>query len=293
VISVADRPLVSIVTPFLNPGRFLEEALASVLAQTYASWEHLLVDDGSSDGSGEIAARWAERHPGQVRLVADAGRGSQGSSAARNLGIRQARGEYLALLDADDVWLPTHLADQMALLERHPGAGLAYGPTEEWYGWTGRAEDGVRDHVPPIRIAPGIAMPAPGPLAAFVRRSAPTPCTCSVVARRSVVEAVGGFENGFPGLYDDQAFYAKLCLAAPVVASDTCTSRYRRHAGSLYSTAQASGGAGADRLTFLEWLDGYVTRHGVRDRAVRSALRRELWVARHPLITRLLGRARR
>ena len=289
--SVADRPLVSIVTPFLNPGRFLEESLASVLAQTYTRWEHLLVDDGSSDGSGEIAARWAERHPGRVWLLADAGRGSQGSSAARNLGIRQARGEYLALLDADDVWLPTHLADQTALLERHPEAALAYGPTEEWYSWTGRPEDGVRDQVPSIRIAPGIAMPAPGPLAAFVRRSAPTPCTCSVVARRSVVEAVGGFEEAFPGMYDDQAFYAKLCLAASVVASDTCTSRYRRHAGSLYSKAQSTRSPGPNRLRFLEWLDGYVTRHGVRDRAVRSALGRELWAARHPFIGRLLGRA--
>jgi hypothetical protein len=113
-----------------------------------------------------------------------------------------------------------------------------------------------------------------------------------VVARRSVVEVVGGFEDRFPGMYDDQAFYAKLCLAAPVVASDTCTSRYRRHAGSLYSRAQSTGRPGPNRLQFLEWLDGYVTRHGVLDRAVRSALRRELWAARHPVIARLLGRAR-
>jgi glycosyltransferase involved in cell wall biosynthesis len=282
------EPLVSIVTPFLNAERFLEETLASVRAQTYSRWELLLVDDGSTDQSSSIAARLARDHPDRVRYLEHERHRNQGTSASRNLGIRHAQGEYLAFLDADDVWLPGHLADQVALLERHPEVGLAYGPTEEWYGWTGRAADEARNHVPDLAVATDQPLAPPGPLAAFLRREAPSPCTCSVLVRRSVVAAVGGFEPAFRGMYDDQAFYAKVCLAVPVLASATCSSRYRRHGGSLYSTAKATGQTGADRLAFLGWLDRYLAGHGEQAGGLKRALRRELWTARHPTLARLI-----
>ena len=111
---------VSIVTPFLNAARFFEESVESVLAQTYQHWELLLVDDGSFDGSAEIAERYATAHPDRIRYLAHPSRTNQGASASRNLGARHARGEYLAYLDADDVYLPAKLQEQVPLLDAHP-----------------------------------------------------------------------------------------------------------------------------------------------------------------------------
>src|SRR6266542_3309857 len=98
--------LVSVVVPFWNASAFLEEAIASVFAQTFQSWELLLIDDGSSDGSTEIAKRYAERFPGRVRYFEHERHANRGVAASRNLGVRHAKGPYIAFLDADDVWLP-------------------------------------------------------------------------------------------------------------------------------------------------------------------------------------------
>lgn len=286
-------PLVSIVTPILNAERFVDEAVASVLAQTYPHWVLLLVDDGSSDRSVPLATAWARIHPDRVRYLEHEGHRNRGTSASRNLGIRHAKGDYIAFLDADDVWLPHHLTDQVALLERFPDVGLVYGPAEEWYSWTGKAEDRVRDHVPALGVPAGRPLGPPGPLAAYVRREAPTPCTCSVLVRHRVIEAVGGFEPAFRGMYDDQAFYAKACLAVPVLAAGECSSRYRRRADSIYSSAKASGRNRLDRLAFLRWLDRYLAERGGATGDLEAALRSELWAARHPMLSRLIAAGRR
>src|SRR5262249_12893548 len=99
------QPLVSVVVPFLDAGRFLRQAVASVFAQTYPSWELLLGDDGSGDESTETALRLAERHPATVRYFEHEDHANRGPSASRNVGLRAAKGEYIAVLDADDVWL--------------------------------------------------------------------------------------------------------------------------------------------------------------------------------------------
>src|SRR5215475_5728613 len=99
-----DQPLVSVVIIFLNAECFIQEAIESVFAQAYPAWELLLVDDGSSDASTTIAQRYAEQHRHQVRCLEHPGHANRGMSASRNLGIRNARGPYIAFLDADDVW---------------------------------------------------------------------------------------------------------------------------------------------------------------------------------------------
>jgi len=103
---VSDTPLVSVITIFLDAERFLNEAIESLRAQTYERWELLLVDDGSRDGSSEIAREHAARDPHRIRVLEHAGHANLGMSASRNLGIAHARGDLVALLDADDVYLP-------------------------------------------------------------------------------------------------------------------------------------------------------------------------------------------
>src|ERR1044072_6648738 len=101
-----NKSLISIIIPFLNVEKFIEEAIESVLAQSYDEWELLLADDGSTDRSTEIAQRYARRYPEKVRYVEHEGHRNIGVCGARKLGLIKARGELIAFLDADDVWLP-------------------------------------------------------------------------------------------------------------------------------------------------------------------------------------------
>ena len=130
-------PLVSVVAIFLNGERFLDEALQSVIGQTYPHWELLLVDDGSRDRSAGARA-WLRRTGSTARPLPGAPRPPQ----PRDQRVPRTRaaacpGEYLALLDADDVWLPGKLARQVEILEAHPAAGLLFGAPLYWFGWTG------------------------------------------------------------------------------------------------------------------------------------------------------------
>ena len=141
------QPLVSAIIIFWNEARFLEAAIASVLAQTYSHWELLLVDDGSTDQSLAIAQRYAAQYPGQIRYLTHPEQANLGMSASRNLGIRDAQGTYIAYLDGDDVWLPTKLERQVALLAAHPEAVMTYGPLQLWFSWTGDSADQHRDEL--------------------------------------------------------------------------------------------------------------------------------------------------
>lgn len=113
-------PKVSVVIPTYNTARFVGAAVESVLAQTFEDFEVIIVDDGSTDNTREIIARFVDP---RIRYVYQE---NQERSAARNAGIRLARGEYIAFLDADDVWLPEKLALQVSLLETLPAVGLVY-----------------------------------------------------------------------------------------------------------------------------------------------------------------------
>ncbi|MBM4036943.1 MAG: glycosyltransferase [Planctomycetes bacterium] len=109
-------PRVSVVIPAFNAERYLRVTLESVLAQTYRDFEVVVVDDGSSDGTAELAAGFGE----PVRVIRQA---NAGPSAARNHGIREARGDLVAFIDSDDLWLPEKLAEQVPLFEEEKGTG--------------------------------------------------------------------------------------------------------------------------------------------------------------------------
>ncbi len=264
---MSDDPVrVSVVLPFLDAERFLGESVESVRAQTYPHWELLLVDDGSTDGSTEIARGYAALDPGRVRHLEHPGRENRGISASRNLGIREARGEFLALLDADDVWLPDKLARHVPLLEAHPEAGMLYGDTLYWHSWTGDAADRGRDHCPPLGVPRGAVIDGRALLRKQLAGDAESPCTCSVLSRRAVVERVGGFEDAFRGMHEDQVFYAKMLLEAPAFVAHGCLERYRRYPGESGSVTAAHAeprALAAARLAYLDWLAGHLEARGL------------------------------
>lgn len=108
------KDLISIITPCYNSEKYIEETIKSVLGQTYTAWEMIIIDDGSTDHSACIVQKYVEKEP-RIRLVAQE---NKGSAAARNCGIRQAKGQYIALLDADDLWDREFLSNQLQFMAR-------------------------------------------------------------------------------------------------------------------------------------------------------------------------------
>ncbi len=263
---------------FFNASDFLQAAIESVLAQTYEPWELLLVDDGSHDGSTEIAKSFASDNSIQIKYFEHEGHQNLGMSAARNLGIRKSKGDYIAFLDADDHWLPKKLEVQIRILDSHPEAGMLFGSTRYWFSWTGRPEDIQRDYVPSLRVRTNTLFHPPQLLLLFIQGKAEVPCTCSILVRRAIAEKNGGFEDSFRGMYEDQAFYAKICLFTPVLATDDCLAWYRQHSKSNYSTAIHAGQTFVLRFRFLQWLETYCQEQRVQDKKVWEAGRRQLWL---------------
>ncbi|PYP75335.1 MAG: glycosyl transferase family 2 [Gemmatimonadetes bacterium] len=292
-MSAASSPLVSVIMPFLNVAPFLEEAIESVRAQSYPHWELLLCDDASTDGSSAIARRFAELDPERIRHLAHADGATHGASAARNLGLRNARGALIALLDGDDVWLSNKLEEQVAILNQRPDADALYGDTLSWYGWTGAPEDAARDHTPTSGIPAGTLLAPRQLITGMLRHEITVPCTCSMIVRADAVHRSGGFVDELRQVYTDQAFYARLSMVASVLYVNRCWDRYRRHAASAYSTAKRRGESQAARSRFLTWLDGYVgTAAGDGDPALRTALRAALRRVRYPRLFRVIDGVR-
>lgn len=116
-----DAVRVSVVMPTYNAERYLAQAIDSVLAQTYRDFEFIIVNDGSSDGTLEIAEAYARKDP-RIRIVSQE---NQGGAASRNNGMAIAHGEWIAMMDADDVMLPNRLERQLAFLEENPDVAVA------------------------------------------------------------------------------------------------------------------------------------------------------------------------
>lgn len=114
-------PTVSVVMLAYNAERFVREAIASILQQTYTDFELLIIDDGSTDGTSAILQEYARR---DVRIHIHTQPDNLGIASGRNLGLKLAQGKYLAVMDADDISLPERLAKQVAYLESHPETGV-------------------------------------------------------------------------------------------------------------------------------------------------------------------------
>lgn len=129
------RPKVSVIIPTYNSAQFVGQAVASVYGQTYSDFELIVVDDGSTDDTWHVLEPYRER----MRYLYQP---NMGESVARNRGIQESHGEYIAFLDADDLWLPSKLAKQIALMDQHPSAVLVYSPSY----WINTAGDRIFHH---------------------------------------------------------------------------------------------------------------------------------------------------
>ncbi|MEM6327273.1 MAG: glycosyltransferase family A protein [Bacteroidota bacterium] len=207
-------PDVSAIVPVFNGAAFLREALASLVAQTRPPTEVIVVDDGSTDESGALATSIAETASVPIRVVRQDNRGV---SAARNVGIREARGAVLAFLDADDAWTPGRLARQLPLLDAD--ADLVLGHLQV--------------------VLPGRAFPAdfrPLPEAPAER----LPHFGSALIRREVFETVGLLDESL-SLSEDVDWFLRATEAGVTVRVDPGVAQlHRRHRAS--TTAGRSSG---------------------------------------------------
>jgi len=262
---------VSVVVPFLNAARYLPEAIASMQNQTFHDWEMVLVDDGSTDGSTGIVARAASADPRIRQLRRPRAPGS--AAAARNLGIFEAHGEFVAFLDADDVYEPNNLQSRLEAFKAHPEVMMVYGPTRWWHpgaerrDWTeGMRREAGRVHDPPELLNRVVLM-----------QLGHVPCTCGVMIRRRALDLTGGFEEAFR-LYEDQTLWVKLMVHFPVYVIPVVGARYRQHADSVTAHSQRAGvyvrtRPHQARVTFLTWVRDYVRTAGLTDMSVDRALR--------------------
>ena len=178
------QPAVSVIIPTYNHAHYLGGALESVIAQTFANWEAIVVDDGSQDDPAAVVARYAEP---RVRLIRQH---NQGLSAARNTGIEHASGELLAFLDADDEWSPTFLQTSVAALAKLPPTSAGTYTRNYFLSHDGNRLPMVGGHVvPPEQFWERLLQGGFFPVHA-------------AVVRADVVRAVGRFDTSLTSLED-------------------------------------------------------------------------------------------
>jgi glycosyltransferase involved in cell wall biosynthesis len=274
--------MTSVIIICFNAGAFLQEAIESVLAQTDSGWELLVVDDGSTDQSTSVAQSFACRFPDRIRYLQHPEHANLGMSASRNLGLRYAKGDLLAFLDADDIWFPNKLEEQRALLESQPSAGMLIGKYDVWHSWKDNPTSS--DSQVGLAVAPDTLFQPPQlALSCYPLGIGPAPSMSDLMARRHVVEQVDGFEDRFRGMFEDQVFLMKMYLSTPIYVSSSCWSKYRQHELSCCHVARRSRESDNRRSYYLHWLEVYLQTKQV-DGTVRAALRKAIWPYKHPYL---------
>jgi glycosyltransferase involved in cell wall biosynthesis len=287
------KPLVSVIIIFLNAERFIEEAIESVIGQTYSNWEILFVDDGSTDNSSEIAKHYAALYNSRVRYLDHDRHENRGMSASRNLGINNSKGEYIAFLDSDDFWLPNKLESQLVIMEHYPEAALVYGTAKIWRSWRDNSSDKQNDKLQELIVRVDSLTSPPKLLEIFLGQENATPIPSDIMVRRHIVNSVGGFEDSFRGMYEDQVFLTKVCLQYSVFASSECWLKYRIHPDSCCIVEVKAGRHDEARIAFLNWLNYYLSKQSPKNRYLLRVVKKELCGYRYPSLKRLLGRAHR
>lgn len=203
---------VDVIVPAYNAERYLSAAIESVTIQTFSDWRILVIDDGSTDSTSIIAASWAERlGPKLVYHRKENG----GVSSARNTGIQMATADYLAMLDADDMWLPCRLAESLRVLSERPEIAMTYGFIER-IDSEGRFIDTYET----------IKRHSQGWIAPHIyTKMIDIPCV-TVTVRRSCLQDVGGFDENLT-VTEDRDLWFRIAQRYEVALVPIIMARYR------------------------------------------------------------------
>jgi glycosyltransferase involved in cell wall biosynthesis len=245
---VTSPPAVTAIIPCYNRERFVGMAIESVLAQTYPNIQLIVVDDGSTDRSRQVL----EQYKGRLLLLEHPGGENRGQSASINLGLAHAVGKYVGILDSDDIWMPSKIAEQVAYLEANPDCGLVYGNGEaidesgrRLYAMYGPGHEELND---PKRVLLDCYFLVPN----------------NSLVRKRVLDEVGGFDEALRAAQDhDMAI--RIAEVTKLGYLDRLWFKYRRHADSI-----------SKRRAELRWRNGFliVDKAAARGRYDRSTLRK-------------------
>jgi len=214
-------PKVSAIVPVYNGDRYLREAVESALKQNYPDLEIIVVDDGSTDKSGEIANQLAKDFPQQVKTVHQPNSGLVG---ARNTAIAHATGDLLALLDSDDIWLPNHISESVAVFEKEKAVGLVHANiilinseghvlnTPNNRRWSANQQEAWQQ---------------------IFLRNEHVSCATAVF-RRSIIDRIGGFDIDFNRLgCEDRDMWLRISAVSNVSYIDAVHAKYRIHESNM------------------------------------------------------------
>lgn len=180
-----NTPVVSIIVPCYNQAAFLPEALNSVIEQTYADWEVIIINDGSTDNTAEVAGRYVVLD-NRIRLV---NQENMGVSAARNVGLREARGKYIVALDGDDIIAPQYIEKTLKMFSEENDTDVAY---TQWGFF------GVNDKAPELKYM--------GYRQLLVNNTV----YCSAMYRREDALRIGGYDENMHTGFEDWEFFIRL-----------------------------------------------------------------------------------
>jgi glycosyltransferase involved in cell wall biosynthesis len=240
-----ERERITIIIPAYNSGRFIADAVQSVLAQSVPPEQIIVVDDGSTDDTEAKLRPYLDR----ITLINQA---NQGAAVARNAGLQIATGDFIAFLDADDVWHRRKLEAQLGVLRRRPDIQMLGTETYDY----------------PNTAAPGIAADAwieEITLESLLVRNYFT--TSSIVIRREIVDRLGGFDKSVPTV-EDFDYWQRVAQLGVVAILKSALTGYRRVPGSVSSRPDGVERGIRRIMSKLDEQDAWRGRHWLRRKAI-------------------------
>jgi glycosyltransferase involved in cell wall biosynthesis len=249
-------PFVSICIPAYNSARYLPATLEAIRQQTYTHWELIVTEDGSTEPVDTLVRTFAAtvRQP----VIYGAHEKNHGLPATRNTGIRAARGDWIALLDSDDVWTPEHLAELVACAQQQPAADFVHTGSVLFESESGR----------PLEIrAPSAAALRDFPRSLYLGEYVVQPS--SVLLKKKLWARVGGFNPDYRYVEDREMWLRCARLGAHFAFTGHSSCLYRKHASAL--TTHAGPMALASAKVLQQHLDWNVVAPAVRRRITAEA----------------------
>ncbi|MEO6695006.1 MAG: glycosyltransferase [Ignavibacteria bacterium] len=248
-------PKISIITPLFNGSKTLEETAASVFAQDYIDWEWIFFDDGSNDGTKEIARKYEKEFPGKIFLYEHEQNENHGTAFTRNRAVEKSIGEVISFIDQDDIWYKDRLSSQLTTLEKTSNCAMIWGPSLYWY------KD--REFKQPIGyrgkgLPTGLYHP-PDFIEIFLSDLRGTPIPGAILVRRKFFDEVKGYDESIKGS-EDIVLWLKIAERFPIFYEDKILVKYRKHAGSTLRIANESGDMDKWDLDFYKWVIDFLKK---------------------------------
>ncbi|MDQ6763099.1 MAG: glycosyltransferase family 2 protein [Bacteroidota bacterium] len=241
------------------------------------------MDDGSTDGSSDIALRYAHKYPGKICYHEHEEHANKGLSSSRNHGIKNSEGEFIAFLDADDVWLENKLITQVSIFQRNPQVGMVAEASLYWYEWAKKMRHNMEV---PIGADPELIYePHELILSLYPLGKGAAPVPSGLMITKEALERSGMFEESFVkeyALYEDQAFLSKMYLNEKIYISSACNNLYRQRPGSIVTWVKETGKYHSVREYFLRWLKAYLDTHKIESKRLNKHLNRAMYRYNYP-----------